>query len=138
MSFICTTITLEGREIELIATTAEKLICSYNVPSFSSNPVIFSDADKAITSVAGQLGDAGKFINAEDSLNSITKKIEEMIPALSIFKIAKDVAFMQIIEIHPVDQTSFVIAISLQNGVSGLGPTKIDGVGFQIKVTKTT
>ncbi|WP_316803596.1 hypothetical protein [Pedobacter nototheniae] len=137
MPEICTTITLEGREIELIAKTAQKLICYYTVPSLSANPVIFSAADKAITSVAGQLGDAGTFINAQDSLNSITKKIIEVIPALSLLKSSDQIAFMQILEIHPIDQISFMIAVKISEGTSLLGNVTIDGVGFQIKVTKT-
>lgn len=137
MPDICTTITLEGREIPLVAKTAEKLICYYTVPSLSADPVIFPAADKAITSVAGQLGEAGTFINAQESLNSITEKIEEMIPALSVLKASDQVAFMQIIEIHPIDQVSFLIAVKISEETSRLGNITIDGVGFQIKVTKT-
>lgn len=44
---------------------------------------------------------------------------------------------MQIIEIHPIDQISFLIAVKLNKGTSLLGNITIDGVGFQIKVTKT-
>ncbi|MNK12994.1 hypothetical protein D3C87_310730 [compost metagenome] len=137
MPEICTTITLEGREIPLVAKTAEKLICYYTVPSLSADPVIFSAADKAITSVAEQLGKAGTFINAQESLNSITKAIEEIIPALTVLKASNQIAFMQIIEIHPIDQISFLIAVKLNKETSLLGNITIDGVGFQIKVTKT-
>jgi len=135
MAVVCNILHLKGRDIELVSSTAQPLICSYSSPDFKS-AVIFSDADEAITSVAGVLGEAGKFINAKDSLNSITKKIEEIIPALAIFKLAKDVSFMNIVEIHPIDRTSFIIAISLSDKAT-LGSLKIDGIGFQIKVTKT-
>lgn len=96
----------------------------------------FSAADKAITSVAEQLGEAGKGINAQESLNSITKTIEEIIPALTVLKASNQIAFMQIIEIHPIDQISFLIAVKINKGASLLGNITIDGVGFQIKVTK--
>lgn len=138
MSTICTTITLEGRKIDLVAKTAEKLICYYTVPSLFSDPVIFSAANHAIASVAGQLGEAGTFINAQEALNSITQKIEEVIPSLALLKTAKQIAFMQIIEIHPIDRTSFVIAIKLNDSPANLGSVKIDGVGFQVIVTKTS
>lgn len=133
----CSTITLEGRTISLVAKTAAKLICYYTVPSFSADPVIFSAADKAINSIAGQLGAAGKFINAADALNYITKSIEDIVPALSVLKASNQIAFMQILEIHPIDQISFLIAVKISEGTSLLGNISIDGVGFQIKVIKT-
>lgn len=137
MSITCKTLTLKGRVIELVAETDEKLVCAYQVKNFADNPVYFSSATEAITSVAGQLDDAGKFINAEEALNSITTKIEEIIPSLSILKDSSAIAFMHIIEIHPIDQTSFIISIELKSA-SVIGCVTIDGVGFQIKVTKTS
>ncbi len=138
MSIICNTIELEGRKIELIAETPKKVICSYTIPSLSADAVTFTSASKAITSVAGQLTEVGKFINAQQSLESITKNIEAIIPPLSLLKVSDSIIFTQMLEIHPIDQTSFTIAIKLDESKSPLGCVKIDGVGFQIKVTKTS
>lgn len=133
---ICTTITLAGKKIDLVAKTPEKLICYYVVPRVSDSIVIFPKAADAITDIAGQLGDAGKSIQAQTSLNSITEKILAVIPALAQLKASGHVAFTRMLEIHPIDRISFIIAVGVTQEQNMLGNISIDGIGFQIQVTK--
>jgi hypothetical protein len=137
MPEICNTLTFGDKKIDLVEVIPEKVVCAYTSPKLSDKNVIFSAATVAIASIANELlGEAGKEINAQEALNSITQKIEALIPALTLLKIEPHIELMQVIEIHPIELTSFTIALTLERKPSIVGSVHIDGVGFRIKIIK--
>lgn len=131
---ICQTLNILGNQITLIARSAAKLFCFYQLKSWAQ-AVFLGKPEEAITAIADELGDAGASIDAATALNAISKEVEKIIPQLTVLKNSSNVALTEITEAHPIDQISLSIGIDITNN-NELGPMKIDGIGFRIQATK--
>jgi hypothetical protein len=131
---ICKTLVIAGQTIELIASTADKVFCYFQLKSWSKAK-FFGKPEKAITDISEQLGDAGASIDSATALEAINAQVVAIIPQLTILKSSANVALTEITELHPIDQISLSIGIQIKSN-NDLGPVKIDGIGFRIQTTK--
>ncbi len=130
---ICRTISIAGFTIELIARTAARLVCTYQLRKWANAHFLGTPLD-AISETAQALGNAGSSINGQEALDNISLEVEEVIPPLARLKTSEMVALTEIIEVHPIDRVSLSIGIPFTQ-MEVLGPVTIDGIGFKVQAT---